>query len=330
MRLVQFLSEEGSRRVGVVENSTTLVVLQATDSVYGLAHRAAAEQTTLAALAMELAGDGREDYPRMVAEGRLLVPLDHPVDPARCRVTGTGITHVGADRAALTARLARDIDADSEPALALLQAGLRGGKPAADETGAQPEWFYKGDGEALVASEQPLVSPAFALDGSDEAELAALYVVDGDGNPCRVGYALANEFTDHLTEHANVLYLEHAKLRPSALGPELLLGELPAQVAGQARVRRDGAVIWQQDFLSGEDHMVHSLANLEYHHFKYPGFRRPGDVHVHMLGAAAQSYASGLRLRAGDVMEVESATFGRTLRNTLAVAEPLPARIRRL
>ena len=29
--------------------------------------------------------------------------------------------------------------------------GLEGGKPAAGQVGAQPEWFYKGDGSILVA-----------------------------------------------------------------------------------------------------------------------------------------------------------------------------------
>ena len=46
--------------------------------------------------------------------------------------------------------------------------------------------------------------------------------------------------------------------------------------------------------------MAHSLANLEYHHFKYPGFRRPGDVHVHFFGTATLSFADGIRTQEGD------------------------------
>lgn len=327
MRLVQFQSGDGTRRVGIVEAGSELRLVRATDSIYGLAHRAAAEQGSIAELASEFAADETEDYSAALAEGRVLVPLDHPVDEARCLVTGTGITHLPADPQAL---LARRIDPAVEPAAALLQSGLRGGRPAAGETGSQPEWFYKGDGRALVATGQPIVSPAFASGGGDEMEIAALFVVDGAGNPCRVGYALANEFTDHACEAANVLYMGHAKLRPCALGPELLLGPLPASVEGEARVLRGGQVIWQRPFASGEAHMAHSLTNLEHHLFRYAAFRRAGDAHVHLLGAAARSGADGVELAAGDVMELEAPLFGRALRNPLQVEPAGAVRIKQL
>ena len=63
--------------------------------------------------------------------------------------------------------------------------------------------------------------------------------------------------------------------------------------------------------------MCHAIANLEQHHFKYPGFRRPGDVHIYYYGASALSTASGFKTEPGDVFEVESPIFGRTLRNPL-------------
>ena len=69
--------------------------------------------------------------------------------------------------------------------------------------------------------------PGFALDGGEEAEIAVLYLIDDGGRPRRVGYALGNEFADHVLERQNYLYLAHSKLRPCAFGPELLLGELP-------------------------------------------------------------------------------------------------------
>jgi hypothetical protein len=67
--------------------------------------------------------------------------------------------------------------------------------------------------------------------------------------------------------------------------------------------------------------MSHALANLEHHHFKYPLFRRPGDVHVHFLGAAVLSCTAGIKAAPGDVFEIQSAPFGAPLRNPLAVAE---------
>ncbi len=54
----------------------------------------------------------------------------------------------------------------------MFRMGVEGGKPAPGEAGVQPEWFYKGDGSGLVASGEPLVSPAFARDGGEEPEIA--------------------------------------------------------------------------------------------------------------------------------------------------------------
>jgi hypothetical protein len=64
--------------------------------------------------------------------------------------------------------------------------------------------------------------------------------------------------------------------------------------------------------------MSHSFANLEHHHFKYPLFRRPGDVHVHFFGTATLSFADGVTTQEGDVFEIAAAPFTLPLRNPLA------------
>jgi hypothetical protein len=74
------------------------------------------------------------------------------------------------------------------------------------------------------------------------------------------------------------------------------------------------------EFISGEANMSHTLANLEHHHFKYAQFRRPGDVHVHFIGAAVLSFSAGVRAEPGDVFEIDVPAFGAPLRNPLAVA----------
>ena len=51
--------------------------------------------------------------------------------------------------------------------------------------------------------------------------------------------------------------------------------------------------------------MSHSLANLEYHHFKYESHRRAGDVHIHFFGADAFSFGEGIALKDGDVLQPE-------------------------
>jgi hypothetical protein len=67
--------------------------------------------------------------------------------------------------------------------------------------------------------------------------------------------------------------------------------------------------------------MCHSLANLEYHHFKYAAHRRPGDVHLHFFGTATLSFADGIQTAPGDVFEVELPDLGAPLANPLARAD---------
>ena len=134
---------------------------------------------------------------------------------------------------------------------------------------------------------------------------------------------MANEFSDHVTERINYLFLAHSKLREASFGPELLVGDLPLDVRGASRIWRDGKAIFDKPFLSGEANMSHTFANLEHHHFKYDLFRQPGDLHVHMFGTATLSFAEGLTVLPGDTFEIQVDAFGLPLRNTLAVAPAL-------
>ena len=322
MRLVQFTGSDGARRVGVAEGDS-LGVVDGAERVHDLALEAARAGGGLEALITDRLGSGAEDYAAVLAERRVLAPIDHP-DPAHCLVTGTGLSHLGSAEArdAMHAKLAGD--APLTDSMTMFKAGLEGGKPPPGEIGAEAEWFWKGDGSVVVACGQPLTSPGFALDGGEEAEIAGLYVIADDGTPLRVGFVLANEFSDHVLERANYLLLAHSKLRACALGPELRLGRLPASVTGTVRVRRGEEVLWQGEFLSGEDNMCHGIANLEHHHFKYPLFRRPGDVHVHFLGAGTLSFADGVKAAEGDIFEIDVPEFGRPLRNPLAIATGNP------
>jgi hypothetical protein len=186
--------------------------------------------------------------------------------------------------------------------------------------GAQPEWFYKGNGHAAVPPGAPLPAPGFAQDGGEEPEIAGLYVIAPDGTPHRIGWALGNEFSDHVTERVNYLWLAHSKLRCASYGPEILLGDLPADIRGTSRIRRDGQVIWEKPFLSGEANMSHTFANLEHHHFKYDIFRQPGDLHVHFFGTATLSFADGVKTQEGDIFEIAVEAFGQPLKNRLTFA----------
>jgi hypothetical protein len=311
------ISDGGGIAVVAREGAVAHVVKGAV-SVHALALEAAAGRS----LADVVADHGRGaavDLPAMAAAGRLMLPITHP-DPSHMHLTGTGLTHLGS-AATRDAMHAKASAADATDSMKMFRMGLEGGKPAA-LPGVQPEWFYKGNGHTAAAPGAALVSPAFALDGGEEPEIAGVYVIAPDGSPARVGWALANEFSDHVTERINYLFLAHSKLRVASFGPEILVGDLPADIRGTSRIRRNGAVIWEKPFLSGAANMSHSFANLEHHHFKYPLFRQPGDVHVHMFGTATLSFADGIRPEPGDVFEIQAEPFGLPLKNPLAVAAP--------
>jgi hypothetical protein len=327
MNLVQLEQADGQRAVAVVDGDW-LQVLAGVGSVRDLAIEAIELGRPLAERVEAHRGPHRLAYAAVIAEKRLLPPLDHP-DPAHMVVTGTGLTHLGS--AATRNAMHTADEATLTDSMKMFKMGLEGGRPAPGAIGVQPEWFYKGDGSSVVAPERDLVMPAFAEDGGEEPEIVGLYVIGPDGTPFRVGFALGNEFSDHVTEKHNYLWLAHSKLRVSSFGPELRLGELPGRVVGTSTIRREGTVLWQKPFESGEEAMSHTIANLEHHHFKYAGFRRPGDVHAHFFGTATLSVADGIRCRPGDVYEIEAEGFGRPLRNRLAqAADEGPVRVRQL
>jgi hypothetical protein len=320
MRLVQFLTPKGKRRVGLVIDENCLALIKKADSVRGLALEANRAKLSLSELVKERLDDSRVDYAAIAAEGRLLPPLDNP-DPAHCFVTGTGLDHLGSAQArdAMHAKLAAE-SASLTDSMKMFQLGLAGGKPAAGQVGVQPEWFYKGDGTVVAPPGGDLLSPSWALDGGEEPELVGLYVIGDDGQVLRVGFALGNEFSDHILERQNYLYLAHSKLRACSFGPELLVGEAPAAIEGTSRILRDGQELWAAPFLTGEANMTHTLANIEHHHFKYPLFRRPGDVHCHYFGTATLSFAAGITTQNGDIFEISAPGFGRPLQNRLVTS----------
>ena len=303
----------------VARHGAVARVVSGAGSVYDLALAAVAAGRGLAQeVALRGLGDV-VDLAEAARDGRLLLPVSHP-DPAHLHMTGTGLTHLGSASArdAMHAKLGQaETLTDS---MKMFRMGLEGGRPTAGAVGAQPEWFYKGNGHAAVAPGAALLAPGFAEDGGEEPEVAGVYIAGPDGQVHRIGWALGNEFSDHVTERVNYLWLAHSKLRVASYGPEILVGDLPADIRGTSRIRRDGAVIWEKPFLSGEANMSHTIANLEHHHFKYDIFRQSGDLHVHFFGTATLSVADGIKTQAGDVFEIESSTFGLPLINPLAFA----------
>lgn len=317
MRIVQ-VKMQGEAVTAVVESQNQLRLVNFRGGTYQLAQMAIEKGVTLSEIISEHRGHELLDYNQTIDKGMLLPPVTPP-EIARSLVSGTGLTHLGSadTRSAMHSQTE---ESELNDSMRMFNLGVQGGKPGVNEIGAQPEWFYKGDGSVVVAPEQPFVAPAFAEDAGEEPELVGIYLNGPDGAPYRLGYAIGNEFSDHVTERFNYLWLAHSKLRQCSYGPELLLGELPAHLEGESRIVREGEVIWSKPFLTGEANMAHSLANLEHHHFKYEQFRTPGDLHVHYFGTATLSFADGIKVRDGDRFEIELPALGRALRNEVRLA----------
>lgn len=323
--LISQILDGDALRVVVRENGKARL-LNGERSVYSLALEAARSGRKLIELINQI-GVGRAiDLEVVYRDGNLELPINHP-DPTHMHLTGTGLTHLGSASARDAMHKKLNGEETLTDSMKMFRMGLDGGKPASGSVGAQPEWFYKGNGHMAVAPGHTLWSPSFAGDAGEEPEIAGIYVIGDDGTPFRVGFALANEFSDHLTERVNYLWLAHSKLRNASFGPEILVGDMPADIRGKARISRGDDILWQKPFLSGESNMSHSVANLEHHHFKYPVFRQPGDVHIHMLGTATLSFSDGVRTEAGDVFEIEAQDFGLPLRNPLKIEADRPVQV---
>jgi hypothetical protein len=319
LRLIQLSHPVHGRRIGLVSDDT-VSILGGFDTVCEAALAAFGERRPLVALLGSLPVESLAPYENIYlgrSQWKILVPFDHPGQPSRCLVSGTGLTHLASAETRQKMHAAVEQETDS---MRMYRWGVEGGRPPAGTIGTAPEWFYKGSGLTLRAHGDPLEVPPYAGDGGEEPEIAGVYLIDASGCPRRIGMAIGNEFSDHKTERQNYLYLAPSKLRQCSIGPELIIDADFTFVPGTVSIERAGDTIWTRQIASGEQRMAHSLANLEHHHFKHPQHRHPGDVHVHFYGADAFSFGAGLELQDGDMMVVAFEGYGRPLRNSLRVS----------
>jgi hypothetical protein len=330
MHLIQFEFAPLGRCLGIVQDGK---VINLTGRDRRLSSVVAAFRTARRAgrrLAEFLRGvaDGTSpllDYEELLAASAVGLPISED-EGARLLVSGTGLTHTGSVQQRDAMHQAEAASGPRSDSRRMFEMGLQGGRPAPGQRGATPEWFYKGDGRTLRGPGQPLDIPSFAPDGGEEPEIAGVYIIDDRGVPCRLGFVQGNEWSDHVTENLNYLFLAPSKLRVCAIGPELATDFAFDDCRGRCRVLRDGRAIYDSgELLSGERHMCHTLANLEDHHFKYPQHRHPGDVHVHFFGTSKLSYQQrDWQYQSGDEVEVSFAGLGAPLRNPVA-RHPLSA-----
>lgn len=324
MRLIQFFIPSLGRRVGVVESGHAFDLTSIRprwSSVYKVFMSAQRSNRPLM-VHIERSNFRKEakviDYEKLLKlspgdpEGWLLPPIDHP-DPAHCMISGTGLTHIGsmAQRDAMHKSGTNKTDSQ-----VMFEMGLEGGKPKHDEIGVQPEWFYKGNGTILRGHNDFLDIPPFSSECGEEPEIAACYIISRDGIPHRIGFAIGNEWSDHTMEKVNYLWLAPSKLRTCSIGPELVIGKEFVDIRGYCKIYRQGRLIYDSgELLTGENNMTHSLRNLEWHHFKYPQFRCPGDVHIHFLGTMKLSFGNCEPLKDGDKIEIHFDGMGESLVN---------------
>lgn len=318
MHLVQVIHSNGERRIAIVDG-TKLHASARFASTYELVIAAIGERCSLMSFAAAVESErGLElDYDEVYAgrcEWRLLPPIDHFLEQSRCVVSGTGLTHTAS---AEKRRAMHGAGVEENDSARMYRWGIEDGKPPPDHIGVSPEWFYKGNGGIVRAHGEQLAVPEFAEDAGEEPEIACIYVIDPAGVPRRIGMAMGNEFSDHKFERRNYLYLAASKLLPCGLGPELWIDPVFDDIRGRVRIERQGSVAWSAQLATGQKNMCHSLSNIEHHHFKFEAHRRPGDVHIHFLGADAFSFGEGVPLEEGDVVEIAFDGFGRPLRNSI-------------
>ena len=317
-RLVQ-IKNQTERRIALVKEPK-LMLINGFNSIYDLAVSALEQGLKLVALIAENLSSEELDYEaiyRGESEWKLLPSFDNPHAPMSCLVAGTGLTH---KNSALNRQMMHQA-ADDKPtdSMQMYQWGVEGGTPAPGEIGVQPEWFYKGNGAVLKAHGEYLEVPLYGNDGGEEPEVAGVYLVDKNGTPYRIGFTTGNEFSDHVMEKKNYLYLAPSKLRQCAIGPELAIDADFLSLNGKVSVSRKGEKLWSADIQTGEENMAHNLSNLEYHHFKYDNHLITYQSHVHLFGADAFSFGNKIRLQDEDEMKVEWNGLGRPLCNKIKI-----------
>ncbi|MFD2099087.1 AraD1 family protein [Flagellimonas iocasae] len=317
LHLVQLQHPTNGRAIAMVKEPN-LVLIDGFTSVYDLALTAIENEDSIQSIVQSKLSNDTLDYDSIYkgnSDWKLLPSFDHPEDPLKCMVSGTGLTH---HNSALNRQMMHQSEKTTPTdSIKIYEWGVQGGFPKKGEIGVQPEWFYKGNGTVLKGQGGSLEIPTYADDGGEEPELAGIYVVDKSGRPWRIGLSVANEFSDHIMEKKNYLYLAPSKIRQCAIGPEIVIDADFTEYTGEVSITRNGKELWKSAIKTGGTNMCHSLENLEYHHFKYPSHRIPFQAHVHFFGADAFSFGSQITLEQDDTMTVAWDGLGRPLQTKL-------------
>ena len=164
-------------------------------------------------------------------------------------------------------------------------------------------WQYLGSGNSLRAHGDPIPEAGCG-------DLAAVYVIDRQGAPRRVGMALGQTSLRNGSRH-------------SVLGPELTLDADLARIDSTVTVLRAGNQVWSQSFSGGEVPLGWALAAVEPDYFEAAGSRRFGDAHVHFFGERIFGARAGIPALEQDELVIDFPGLGRPLHNPLRSEESL-------
>jgi len=340
MRLIQFQRPGVGKRVGLIDGDSVLDLTTINpywESVYNIFMLARGENKSIDEyiskfkLSYNLKLNYKEllEQPPGSPKGWILVPIHHP-DPVHCIVAGTGLTHLGSTDQ--RNKMHKDNNTQKTDSQKMFEMGLEGGKPETGKRGIQPEWFYKGTGFTLRGHNDFLDIPSFTEDGGEEPEIVGCYIIGMDGIPYRLGFSIANEWSDHVMEKVNYLWLAPSKLRNCSIGPELITDQDFKDIRGFCKIYRDENPIYDSgELLTGQDNMSHTLDNLEDHYFKYSQFRVPGDVHIHFFGTMKLSFGNRGTFQDGDKIQINFQNMGEPLINYVRRIPPdsTPIRVKK-
>jgi hypothetical protein len=238
MRLIQLLGPEG-RRTGVVEGDFIRLLGEAR-SVYSLAQSALAAGIPLAEAAAADAGSELAGYDEIYAGVRRGASCPRSItrlEPARCMVSGTGLSHI---RSASNRQAMHAAGEQITDSMRMYQWGVE----AAGRAGSRRSLagvVLQGHGVCLCArtASRSRFRPLRRM-AREEPEIAGIYLIDSEGTLRRIGMAAGNEFSDHVSRSElslpGGLQVTHLRLGPElAVAPEfgLVRGEVAIERAGE-------------------------------------------------------------------------------------------------
>jgi hypothetical protein len=172
---------------------------------------------------------------------------------------------------------------------------------------AGPPWRYLGSGASLRAHGDSVPEAGCG-------DLAAVYIIDRQGAPHRVGVTLGQASLS-------------ATARSSVLGPELTLDADLARVDSTVKVIRAGRETWSQSYTGGNVPLAWVLASVEPDHFEAADSRRFGDAHVHFFTERVFGPREPIPAQEEDELVIEFPGLGCPLHNQFRVEHTAARRV---